>query len=330
MPLISVIVPVYNCEEYLEACVDSILNQTFTDFEIILVDDGSPDNCGKICDDLAKKHNNITVLHQDNQGQAAARNNGVKIARAEWIHFVDSDDLIHAKMLEVLYGAVDETTQISMCGICKGNECPDHFFAPKRDCNFKKHPINEDNLILMYNDKYQYWIACAKLIKKEIIEKYPFTEGRIYEDNGVVFKWINKTRFVNITDEQLYFYRVNPNSTTNVDFSLKNLDFLYAFEEQIKFYESTDFNELKKIIYRKYAVTCAKMYYRLLENENWAKEAQNLKNRLKLFVSENRKSINYNEEWEFNMIYGILYPKPIRVIFRLERYLKNKLTGKND
>ena len=113
-PKISVIVPVYKCEKYLVACVDSILNQTFSDFEIILIDDGSPDSSGKICDDLAEKYNKITVLHQDNQGQAAARNNGVKIARGEWIHFVDSDDLIHPQMLEILYGAVDETTQISM------------------------------------------------------------------------------------------------------------------------------------------------------------------------------------------------------------------------
>ena len=325
MPLISIIVPVYKCEEYLEACVDSILNQTFTDFEIILIDDGSPDNCGKICDDLAEKHNKITVLHQDNQGQAAARNNGVKVARGEWIHFVDSDDLIHPQMLEILYGAVDETTQISMCGVYRGDNYPEDFFSPKSDYTFEKHPINDEELVLMYHEKYRYWIACAKLIKKEIIEKYPFTEGRIYEDNGVVFKWINETEFVNITDEQLYFYRVNPDSTTQVNFSLKNLDRLWAFEEQINFYENTDFNELKKTIYKNYAVACAKMYYRLLENENWANEAQEIKNKLKKFMKKKRKLIEFDEDWQFNMVYGVLYPKPIRIIFRLERYIKTKL-----
>ena len=143
MPLISVIVPVYKCEEYLEDCVNSILNQTFSDFEIILVDDGSPDKCGKICDELAKKHNNIIALHQTNQGQAAARNKGIKIARAEWIHFVDSDDLIHPQMLEILYGAVDENTGISMCGVAKEQSLPENFFLPKSGCSFKKHPINE-------------------------------------------------------------------------------------------------------------------------------------------------------------------------------------------
>ena len=102
-PVISVIIPVYKCEEYIEACVDSILNQTFSDFEIILVDDGSPDNSGKLCDELAEKHNNITVIHQKNQGQAAARNNGVKVSRGEWLHFVDCDDSLHPEMLESLY-----------------------------------------------------------------------------------------------------------------------------------------------------------------------------------------------------------------------------------
>ena len=105
MPEISVIIPVYKCEQYIESCVDSILNQTYRDFEIILVDDGSPDNSGKICDELAEKYNKITVLHQENQGQSAARNNGVKIARGKWICFVDCDDSVHPRMLEALYNA---------------------------------------------------------------------------------------------------------------------------------------------------------------------------------------------------------------------------------
>ena len=326
MPLISVIVPVYKCEEYLEDCVNSILNQTFSDFEIILVDDGSPDKCGKICDELAKKHNNIIALHQTNQGQAAARNKGIKIARAEWIHFVDSDDLIHPQMLEILYGAVDENTGISMCGVAKEQSLPENFFLPKSGCSFKKHPINEKELLLMYHDKYQYWIACAKLIKKNIIEKYPFTEGRIFEDNGVVFKWINQTEFVNITDEQLYFYRINPKSTTNVDFSLKNVDFLWAKEEQINFYKDSDFEEMKKTVYRNYAVSCAKMYYRLLENTNWTNEAKKIKKKLHAFMKKYGKFTELKEDWEFNMVYGVLYPKPIRIIFRLARYI-DKITN---
>lgn len=328
MPKISVIVPVYNVEKYLHECIGSILTQTFTDFELILVNDGSQDNSGSICDEYASKDNRITVIHQENQGQAAARNTAVAIATGEWIHFVDSDDLIHPQMLEILYGAVDETTQISMCGVYRGDNYPEDFFSPKSDYTFEKHPINDEELVLMYHEKYRYWIACAKLIKKEIIEKYPFTEGRIYEDNGVVFKWINETEFVNITDEQLYFYRINPISTTQATFSLKNLDYLWVLEEQIKIYENTYFNDMKKTVCKNYAITCAKMYYCLLENPKWSEEAKKIKNKLKIFIKKSGELTELNENWEFNIVYGIIYPKPIRIILRLERYLKSKLKRK--
>ena len=99
MPEISVIVPVYKAEAFLADCIDSILSQSFSDFEIILVDDGSPDNSGRICEDYAAKYEHIHVLHQENQGQAAARNHALTHAQGQWICYVDSDDLIHPRML---------------------------------------------------------------------------------------------------------------------------------------------------------------------------------------------------------------------------------------
>ncbi len=326
MPKISVIVPVYNVEKYLHECINSILAQTFTDFELILVNDGSRDNSGAICDEYANNDERITIIHQKNQGQAAARNTAIAIAKGEWINFVDSDDLIHPQMLEILYSAVDENTQISVCDLCKAHICPDGFCSYKNKWDFKKHQINEDSLIhLMHSSDYICWAACAKLIKKDILLKHPFTVGKIYEDSAVGFKWIHEAENVNITDEQLYFYRHNPNSTTQVRFSLKNLDFLWAIEEQMSFYENTDFNKIKKIVYRNYAVACANMYYRLLENKTWVEEAQKLRKKLKVFIRQKRKLIEFKEEWAFNMVYGVLYPKPIRIIFRLERYIKNKI-----
>lgn len=326
MPKISVIVPVYNVEKYLHECVDSILAQTFTDFELILVNDGSQDNSGTICDEYARKDERITVIHQENQGQAASRNNAVAVASGEWIHFVDSDDLIHPQMLEILYDAVDETTRISMCNLCKDYVCPEDFCSHKSKWEFKKYQVNEESLILFMNSgDYIYWVVCAKLIKKDILLKYPFTVGRIYEDSAVAFKWINEAGNVSITDTQLYFYRVNSDSTTQVDFSLRKLDFLWAIEEQMKFYKNTDFNKIKKTVYRNYAVACSKMYYRLSENKEWAEEAKELKNKLKAFIKQKGKLIDFKEDWEFNMVYGVLYSRPIRIILRTERYIKNRL-----
>ena len=329
MSLISVIVPVYKVEPYLARCIDSILAQTFTDFELILIDDGSPDNCGKICDDYAQKDPKIYVIHKENGGLSSARNAGINWSlsnsNSQWITFIDSDDWIHPQMLEILYGAVDENTQMAMCNLCKNHICPDDFCSHKSEWEFQKHYVNEDSLILfMRSGDYLYWGACAKLIKKDILFKHPFTVGKIHEDSAVVFKWINEAESVNITDEQLYFYRINPDSITHVDFSLKNLDFLWAIEEQIDFYEKTNFTEMKKIVYRNYAVACAKMYYRLLENKNWSENARDLKKKLKSFMKKKGKYIDFLTDWEINMVYGALYTKPTRALLKLKRYLKNK------
>ena len=227
-------------------------------------------------------------------------------------------------MLEILYGAVDENTQISMCELFKANICPDGFCSHKNRWDSKKHLVNEELLIFLMNNYYLiYWVVCAKLIKKEIIEKHPFTSGRIYEDGAVVFKWINEAENVNVIEEKLYFYRVNSDSTTQTDFSLKNLDRLWAIEEQINFYENTSFNNMKKNVYINYAIACANIYNRLLEDKMWAKDAQKLKKKLKSFIREKRKFIEFNEDWVFSLVDGVLYPKPIRAILRLKRYVKN-------
>ena len=262
-PRISVIIPVYKCEKYLENCVNSILNQIFSDFEIILVDDGSPDNSGIICDRLAEKHNKITVLHQDNQGQAAARNNGVKIARGEWLHFVDADDTIHPQMLEALYDAVNKNNvNLAMCSAIQGEVIPDSFNSPKETV-FQTLETTEDNILnLCKNEKYYYWVVWGKLIHRSIYEKHPLTEGRIYEDNAIVCKWLYEAKKVALTDAPLYFYYVNTTGTTKKDFTQKHLDILWAFKEQIDFFHSIGFKKMTEHLATYYFEISANMLYR--------------------------------------------------------------------
>lgn len=133
MPEISIIVPVYQAEAYLTDCIDSILNQTFQDFEVLLVDDGSPDHCGEICEDYARKDGRIRVIHQTNQGQAAARNHAMAIARGRWLCFVDSDDAVHPQMVELLYRQVKEgNAAVSMCAMLESAALPENFLRPGR------------------------------------------------------------------------------------------------------------------------------------------------------------------------------------------------------
>lgn len=244
MAEISVIVPVYKAEAFLAECIDSILSQTFTDFEIILVDDGSPDNSGRICEDYAAKYDCIQVIRQENQGQAAARNHALACASGQWICFVDSDDLIHPGMLEHLYRAIRETNApVSMCEMLEAIELPQDFHR-EREVSFDVFSMDEETLTALHDgEEYPAWVACAKLIRRDLIESYPFREGRVYEDNEAVIHWLCKGGSLARSREMLYFYRGNPDSTTKSEFRLKRLDYLWALESLIGFY--TDLGYLK-------------------------------------------------------------------------------------
>lgn len=247
MPIISVIVPVYKAESYLPACIDSILSQTFRDFELFLVDDGSPDNCGAICEEYARKDSRIRVIHQENRGQAAARNHALKIASGDWICFVDSDDLIHPQLLQLLYEtAVEAGAGISMCPMAESPELPGDFWQ-EPDRAKEVLDMNEATLVQLYDrEEYPSWVACAKLIRREYILQYPFHQGRVYEDNEAVCHWMHQTDRLVRLKASMYFYRTNPGSTTQQGFTLKKLDYLWALESIIRFYDSIGYEQMKQ------------------------------------------------------------------------------------
>lgn len=319
MPLISVIIPVYKCEKYLENCVNSILNQTFSDFEIILVDDGSPDNCGEICDALAQNNNKVTVLHQENQGQAAARNNGVKIARGEWLHFIDADDTIHPQMLAALYDAVNKNNvKLAMCSAIQGELIPDSFNSPEETV-FQALEMSEDNILnLCKNEKYYYWVVWGKLIHKSIYEKYPLTEGRIFEDNAIVCKWLYETKKVALTDAPLYFYYVNTQGTTKKAFSQKRLDILWAFKEQIDFFYSIGFKKMTEHLATYYFEISANMY-RCANTENGKQFIPHIKKCEKEIKKQYAEFIKLNVNQK--LYYYERTNKPMFYITRLKRKL---------
>ena len=293
MPKISVIVPIYNCEQYIRGCVDSILNQTFSDFELILVDDGSPDNCGEICEEYAKKDFRVKVIHQVNQGQSAARNNGVKEAQSEWLHFVDSDDLIHPEMLETLYKMViDNNVKISMCSAFEGEAMPDDFNKTHNIAS-ELMEMNEENLLHLSKDlKYYYWILCGKLIHKSIFQKYPLTEGRIYEDNAIVCKWLYEAKKVAIVPSPLYFYHVNTESTTNKKFNEKRLDILWSLEEQIAFFNTLGYEKMLKFLLEFYFNMSLYMYRCACETTDKKKHIRFINSHAKYIEKTYRKYID--------------------------------------
>ena len=219
-PKISIIVPVYKVEPYIHKCVDSILNQTFKDFEVILVDDGSPDNCGKICDEYAQKDDRVVVIHKENGGQATARNSGLDIARGEYIGFVDSDDYIEVDMFENLYNACAvENADISIIGSREINEEGKimNEYIPKKitfsEILKRAHPWN-------------------KLFKKCLFfENYLFfADGKYYDDLELIPKLFVKAKKVCIAPKIGYVYLQRNGSTTR-DKDKKILDMIWAYKE---------------------------------------------------------------------------------------------------
>lgn len=189
MPTISIIVPVYKVEQYLHRCVDSILNQTFTDFELILVDDGSPDNCGIICDEYAAKDDRIVVIHQDNGGISAARNAGLDVAKGQYIMFVDSDDYIDINLCQKLFDEINGSNDID-CAICGFSYFNDEGLINTSQTIVEKHiltGIGAIKDIYLYNrNRLNIIMVWGKIFKRDVWNELRFTNGIYYEDLDIM------------------------------------------------------------------------------------------------------------------------------------------------
>ncbi len=327
MPQVSVIVPVYKAEAYLSDCVESLLNQTFRDLEIILADDGSPDNCGSICDAYAQRDSRVKVLHQENQGQAAARNHALALAEGEYLCYVDSDDLIHPQTVELLYRALTETgAGISMCLMLERETLTEDFMEP-RPYDFHLLTMDEGTLTELFdNNAYPGWVACGKLIRRELVESYPFTPGRVYEDNEAVCHWLTQGKTLALTQEKLYFYRTNPESTTQKAFSLKRLDFIWAMEGIIRHFHGLGYGKLVERLCGMYA-DAAGNYYEILRSQGQKAAGKTiLRSARRLFRKE---GVPLTKK-QFERLLDAFHPKLIRLYWPGEaaaRTLREKGLG---
>lgn len=240
MPKVSIIVPVYNVEKYLNRCIQSLLNQTLKDIEIIMVDDGSPDRCPQMCDNYAKKDNRIKVIHKQNAGLGYARNSGLEIATGEYIAFVDSDDFVNSQMYETLYNnAVSTKADVVYSGFRK--EFNKNRFLNVRECNIRTE-YNKNDMSKLILD----FIAAPPYHKKEyihdmsvwhsvyrhnIIKDYHlrFTSERDYASEDIIFQidFLNCCTKVVFIPNILYYYCYNQTSLTK-SFTIKKFDKIKA------------------------------------------------------------------------------------------------------
>ena len=239
MSMVSVIVPVYNVEAYLNRCVDSILAQQFDDFDLILVDDGSPDSCGEICDRYARTDSRVHVIHQKNAGLSAARNAGIDWVLAnsdsQWLTFIDSDDWIHPRMLEILLENAQKTgAGVSVCGYQE----TDGYMA--EDLNDPGCRLwNPEDYFLTCNTNFV--IACAKLYSRSCFREIRYPLGKLHEDEFTTYRILFRQPQIVVTDMPLYCYFQNASGITKSRWTPKRMDSLQAQREQLQFLKENGF-----------------------------------------------------------------------------------------
>lgn len=231
-PLISVIVPVYNVEKYLARCLDSIIKQTYKNLEIIVVDDGSTDGSGKLCDEYAKKDERIKVFHKKNGGLSDARNYGIERANGEYFSFVDSDDWVETKYIEVLYeGLRDSSCNISM--VKHFIDYPNKTIDTGTGNKIKLTPHDcFDRMLYQEDVDVSAW---AKLYSKSLFKNISFPKGRLFEDSATTYKLIDKSNAIYLNSVSLYHYVIRKESITNKAFSRKDFDIIKSTSEMAEY-----------------------------------------------------------------------------------------------
>lgn len=219
--MISVIIPVFNTIKYLDAAVESVINQSYKDLEIILVDDGSTDGSSLRCDEYADKDQRIKVIHKDNGGQSSARNMALDIAKGEYVCFADSDDISHKEMLAVLYNMI--TAYDADLAVCECREFPegslDSSYIKEVTCDVNKYKNirvleNDEKYNMLTELQTRYSAPWVKLYKRELFDKVRFLEGHLHEDQRLLADIVMKVNKVVLCDEELYYYMTRSGSST--------------------------------------------------------------------------------------------------------------------
>lgn len=317
MATISVIVPVYKVEPYIRRCVDSILEQTFTDFELILVDDGSPDNCPAICDEYAQKDSRVHVVHQENGGLSAARNAGIDWAfinsDSRWFTFIDSDDWVHSRMLESLYTtSMEQRVAVSLCGYAETtgenieiDQCELHGTLWKPEEFYSEQTVAAT-------------VAWGKLYKRDCFSQIRYPAGKLHEDEFTTYKILFAQPKIAVISAPLYFYYNNPNSITTSAWMPRRMDAIQAFDEQLAFFESSGFPiALKRRVRSYFWMLCAQYYGARSAPQLYHHEIKQIKKQMRKIMWKYDKLID--PTWhEYMTAYEITYPRlnKIRNIFR--------------
>lgn len=264
-PLVSVIIPVYNVKEYLQRCVDSVLSQTYSTLEIWLVDDGSTDGSGEICDGYASKDPRIKVIHKSNGGVSEARNQALDRISGSFVTFVDSDDYVRDDMAASLYSLIESSrADMAVSRIAEGTGSTfDDTLAGPDDAPviFEKDNVYES----LFDESFRELMcaACGKLYRAEIFRELRFPVGKGFEDEFTIHHILALCSRVTVSEKKLYYHYKRSGSITSEPYSLKSLEAVEALEDRCRFFERTGNNRLISLCYRDYLRRVQFHYYSL-------------------------------------------------------------------
>lgn len=296
--LVSVIIPVYKVEAYLERCVDSVLAQTYENLEILLVDDGSPDGCPALCDKYAAADSRVRVIHQENMGLSGARNAGIDQAQGSYLSFIDSDDYVAPDFIESLYEACVSTgSQLSLCRwmYVHGEELPREE-AKKAGCKTTEDG-GEDGLRvysrrelmeMLYDPDGAYFVvAWNKLYRRELFGEIRYPLGQIHEDEATTYKLFHRAAQGAFVDRPLYGYFVAPTSITR-GFNPRRLDWITGVKERLDFFEKNGYTWLMPQALQAFADGMIDIYFGLVD---YQPENREDRQRIRELVRQGQKRV---------------------------------------
>lgn len=309
---ISVIVPVYNVESYLKKCLDSILEQSYTNLEVILINDGSTDLSGQICEEYSRKDKRIKLFHQTNQGLSAARNEGIKQSTGEILSFIDSDDYVNKDFYKLMILTMEKyDADIVQCGFEKVDENSRKINKTVDFSELSEDEIyeGENTLDKLYSRNYvETVIMCNKLYKTHLFYNIKFPVGKLHEDEFTTFRLLDRAKKMVIIDAKLYYYYQRADSITHKKFNVKRLDVIQAYKEQVLYFRSKNMRvfEEKSLIKLEFKIRSYMKKYKYLDS-NQKKEILNmLKHDYKVHF-EDFKKVYKNDKIRLIAIYFIRY-----------------------
>lgn len=324
-PLISIVIPIYKVESLLQRCVDSVIGQSYKNIEVILVDDGSPDRCGEMCDKYASQYENVKVLHQKNQGLSAARNAGVRMAKGEYIGFVDSDDYIDLDMYQNLWNAVSTfDASIAVCGIIDYYE---NTGEKRTYFDGKMHVMGQQQAIkcVLTNMGNVSPHSVTKLYKKDILEKHPFPIGKLYEDVYTIIKFFMETEKVAVVSKGLYYYCHRSDSIVESTFNKRDMDLKNAWDQNRNLIMEY-FPDLKEEMEYRYFYGC----FYLLDKIMNSKEKSKLEEKeLVCVLRRNYRVVLKNKYFLKTRKLGMFVLKFSRWGYKFLSVMQTKLMNKN-